>query len=204
MLDNDLHDVALHPLFARYRETTTIYDILEHLLHLDSCNSTSWHGMCVTEPPLRYISVYVTYLWCDKLNDRVANYCYLCVENVLDNPTGVTIKKVFDAIWATDLSRNLGLIEDDMSCEGKAFRGSYEQQCICYDLYRVHERTQAQLDFAARELQEAEEKYKDAKMKHQIIRDMQCDFNGPLEKLLGGSQRGLEGLTPVRALLCAG
>jgi hypothetical protein len=171
MLSGSLRGVALHPLLAMYRDKSKHnnhimfrYDVLRQLRHLYISDTRSWHDMCVTEPPLSRIFVVSDYLQCKDFDKSRGDLSIRpSTGTEIENPTGVTLREVFNIIWETAMPRNLGLVEDDMNCEGSTLIGSDEKQCICYDTFRLRKRAQARMDTAEHVLEDAKKMYDESR-----------------------------------------
>jgi hypothetical protein len=141
-LDCEFSDnITLHPLLVEHRaeqpDLCTDFildtDVLEDLLRKNHGSVTSsWHGMCVTEPPTSEIGLRVFSIRCDGGPSSDTDSTYR-VEKELKNPTGVTLKEVFDAMWETTLPRNMGLIEDAGNCVDTIL-DTGESECTCYHI----------------------------------------------------------------------
>ncbi|KAF2833252.1 hypothetical protein CC86DRAFT_399885 [Ophiobolus disseminans] len=137
MAQAPLADVAVHPLLLRERVApcddgikafTLSYRILRLLYSVSQGGVNSWRAMCVTEPPLSSIDLRVPEFRCDD-TPRAGFPIFK-----LRNPSGVTIKDLFDRMWGTHLPRNVGLVPDDGSCAGRIWREQDGLKCRCYNI----------------------------------------------------------------------
>ena len=158
MAEPPLEDVSVHPLLLQHRVEsighfeddvfTLSYRLLRELHNLKKRGVTSWQKMCVTEPPLSCIRIWVQRVKCDELEEGGT-------VKTLRNSCGVTLQNLFDAMWNTYLSRNLALVVDDGSCQGRPWDADSEPYCLCYDHIAKQEQAYAEVELAEENLQAA-------------------------------------------------
>jgi hypothetical protein len=149
----------LHPLLQKYRVGET--DIYEHLslsyrllrqLHeWRQEMSTSWSRACITSSPVRYLHLLVNHICCDNYLKTDCEPCNI------ENPNGVTIGDVFDAMWNTNLKHNMGLVANDKTCKGPTYPyNGVQEPCLCYDAIGAQDRAWANVAAAEAEYEAKE------------------------------------------------
>jgi hypothetical protein len=100
------------------------------------------------------------------------------------------------------MPRNLGLVEDDMNCEGSTLIGSDEKQCICYDTFGLRKRAQARMDTAEHVLEDAKKMYNESRNQLEEGRWKKRDY-GEAEKEHQAAHLNLEWALRIQRNLTA-